>query len=323
MVPKSPMTVTRLLTWEARMSKAAAEDADPEEVTPIKPRFLLGARFEVARCTHVKRRQGDGLNRQGIFVGCAGWSVGGEHAASFPNQGTHLQRYASHFNCVEINSSFYRPHRRQTYTRWAESVPEAFRFSVKVPKRITHQLRLTNCERPLEEFIGQCTGLGEHLGCLLVQLPPSMAFDVTVAEGFFRILKEQYSGPVIVEPRHESWADATSLLMTRQVSQAAVDPSRLSTDASPGGALGVQYWRLHGSPRIYYSAYGRSFLEGFASQLQAAAAEGATVWCIFDNTASGAALRNALDLSALLTQKADRVVSPPPGRMSHEPLGNR
>jgi uncharacterized protein YecE (DUF72 family) len=70
-----------------------------------------------------------------IFIGCAGWSLGREYWPQFPAEGTHLQRYAARFNGAEINSSFYRPHRRQTYERWADSVPEGFRFSVKVPKQ--------------------------------------------------------------------------------------------------------------------------------------------------------------------------------------------
>lgn len=189
--------------------------------------------------------------------------------------------------------------------RWAESVPQAFRFSVKVPKQITHELRLANCEQQLEAFIGQCTGLGERLGCLLVQLPPSLVFDDRTAGVFFKMLKAQYTGPVVLEPRHESWADAAQWLMAFQISQAAVDPSRLSTDSSPAGASDVQYWRLHGSPRMYYSAYELPYLEKLARRLQASVTEGKTVWCIFDNTASGAALRNALELSVLLSNQAD------------------
>ncbi|MVV48082.1 DUF72 domain-containing protein [Pseudomonas sp. PB120] len=239
---------------------------------------------------------------QTIFIGCAGWTVGREQAATFPEEGTHLQRYASQLNCVEINSSFYRPHRHSTYARWADSVPKAFRFCVKVPRQITHERRLVDCEEALQAFIGQCTGLGERLGCMLLQLPPSLAFDEVVAESFFITLKQQYKGPVIVEPRHESWVHATSLLMAYQIAQAAVDPSRLSTDTSPAGTSEVQYWRLHGSPRIYHSAYDLPYLETLARKLQITTAEGAMVWCIFDNTASGAALRNALELSALLSK---------------------
>lgn len=239
------------------------------------------------------------MNPQPIYIGCAGWNVGREQASAFPVQGTHLQRYSAKLNCVEINSSFYRPHRHQTYARWAEAVPQAFRFSVKIPKRITHELRLANSEPLLEEFLGQCCGLGQNLGCLLVQLPPSLAFDETVVEDFFTALRAQYSGSVILEPRHPSWVDAGAMLTAYGISQAAVDPSRISTDLSPTGTMGVQYWRLHGSPRIYFSAYDPTYLKSLAHTLRAAAAKGVSVYCIFDNTASGAALRNALELSTL------------------------
>ncbi|MFP3449077.1 DUF72 domain-containing protein, partial [Pseudomonas sp. SIMBA_067] len=89
-----------------------------------------------------------------------------EHCPAFADEGTHLQRYASRFNAVEINSSFYRAHQPKTYERWAQSVPASFRFSVKVPKRITHELRLQRCETALDEFLEQCLHLGEKLGCL-------------------------------------------------------------------------------------------------------------------------------------------------------------
>ena len=234
-----------------------------------------------------------------IYVGCAGWSLGREHWPAFPVEGSHLQRYVARLNGVEINSSFYRPHRRQTYERWADGVPEAFRFSVKMPKHITHELRLAGCEAALDKFLAECGGLGERLGCLLVQLPPSLAFDATIAEAFFTTLRQRFSGPVVLEPRHESWVIAEPMLMAHQITQAAVDPSRISNDLSPKGWSGTQYWRLHGSPRIYHSAYDSPYLQNLAQALQSAAAAGAATWCIFDNTASGAALGNALTLATL------------------------
>lgn len=240
------------------------------------------------------------MKGQSIFIGCAGWSLGREHSPAFPGDGTHLQRYAAQLNGVEINSSFYRPHRRQTYARWADGVPEDFRFCVKVPRQITHEQRLADCEQCLEGFLEQCSGLGERLGCLLVQLPPSLVFDAAIAGAFFAALRAQYSGAVVVEPRHASWVDAEPLYMTFGLTQAVVDPSRISTDSSPRGMPQVNYWRLHGSPRIYYSAYDPDYLCNLARRVETASAQG-SVWCIFDNTASGAALRNALELRALLS----------------------
>lgn len=240
------------------------------------------------------------MNTQPIFTGCAGWNLSREFSAAFAAEGTHLQRYAARLNCVEINSSFYRPHRQQTYQRWAASVPAGFRFSVKMPKLITHVQRLQGCDQALDEFVLQCSGLGDRLGCLLVQLPPSLAFVESDAEAFFISLRRRFPGHVVLEPRHESWTDAEALLVHYHIAQAAVDPSRISTDSTPRGWPGLKYWRLHGSPRIYYSPYDLFRLERLAVELQAASADGLAAWCIFDNTASGAALDNALTLAQCL-----------------------
>lgn len=240
------------------------------------------------------------LNDQPFFIGCAGWNLGREYWTAFAPEGTHLQRYASRLHGVEINSSFYRAHRQQTYARWADSVSPGFRFSVKVPKLMTHERRLQHCEQELEVFLAECSGLQDRLGCLLVQLPPSLMFDESVAEAFFIALRTRYAGDVVLEPRHESWAGAGPLLMAYRIAQAAVDPIRLRGDDEPQGWPGVKYWRLHGSPRIYYSHYDLPWLEKLAGTLRTAAADGVATWCIFDNTAGGAALGNALTLAALL-----------------------
>ena len=218
----------------------------------------------------------------------------------FPAHGTHLQRYAAHLTAVEINSSFYRPHRPQTYSRWADSVPEPFRFSVKLPKLITHVQRLQGCEQLLDEFLSQCTALGESLGCLLVQLPPSLAYDEGIATDFFLALRQRYAGALVLEPRHETWLNADALLIEQHVGRVAADPSPMTGGGTPGGWPGIHYWRLHGSPRIYHSDYEPDRLQALAQHLQNSVQKGITTWCIFDNTASGFALGNALTLQACI-----------------------
>src|SRR5262245_14948488 len=112
-----------------------------------------------------------------IIVGCAGWNLRKEFAKNFPASGTHLERYATRFDGVEINSSFYRPHRTSSYRRWADATPPHFRFSVKIPKQITHVCRLINVDTYMDRFCEEVVGLGEKLGVLLAQLPPSLQFD--------------------------------------------------------------------------------------------------------------------------------------------------
>ena len=237
-----------------------------------------------------------------LHVGCAGWSIPRAVHSEFPDAGSHLMRYAHRLVATEINSSFYKPHRASTYARWAESVPRGFRFSVKMPKTITHELRLIGATELLSNFLRDVSALGDKLGCLLVQLPPSLVFDDDVARKFFEGLKSSHDGAIAFEPRHASWfaADADRIYNDYSIARVAADPS-LATDAlQPGAASDMAYFRLHGSPRTYYSAYDHAFLATLANTIQRALSQRSHVWCIFDNTTLGAALPNALELMQLL-----------------------
>jgi uncharacterized protein YecE (DUF72 family) len=240
-------------------------------------------------------------------IGIAGWAIRREHSARFAHVGTHLQRYATLFNCVEINSCFYRPHRLSTYARWAESVPPNFRFAVKLPKVITHELRLAGAAAALDQFLAETSGLGEKRGPILVQLPPSFAFDAATAENFFDELRNRYDGEVVFEPRHETWftTEVESLLRERRIARVAADPARVPSAADPGGYDRIVYYRLHGSPRTYYSAYPAEVLADIAKVLEERAAQGIDTWCIFDNTALGAATTDALIVKSQLRTRAE------------------
>lgn len=237
-----------------------------------------------------------------VYLGCAGWNLRREHSGRFSDAGTHLQRYASGFNAVEINSCFYRPHRFTTYERWAASVPEYFRFAVKLPKAITHQARLVGVETDLDRFLGETSGLGVKRGPVLVQLPPSFAFDEPLANVFFGQLRDRFEGDVVFEPRHDTWfTDAVDSMLVRwRVARVAADPARVPVAAEPGGYERIVYYRLHGSPRIYYSSYPPDILETVSQTLERKSAQGITAWCIFDNTALGAATTDALTVKSHL-----------------------
>lgn len=230
-----------------------------------------------------------------LHIGTAAWALPRDVRDSFPPGASNLERYAGRFNATEINTSFYRPHRRDTYTRWAASVPPDFRFAVKLPKAITHEARLTDCEALLVRFAEEIAGLGDKRGPVLVQLPPSFAFDAPLADTFFAQLDAIVGGPVAFEPRHPSWFDpqADALLAAHRVARVAADPAPVPAAAMPGGWRGLAYFRLHGSPRIYWSAYDDAAL---AAWRQSAVAANAESWIILDNTASGAATRDALSL---------------------------
>jgi uncharacterized protein YecE (DUF72 family) len=204
-------------------------------------------------------------------------------------------------NCVEVNSSFYRPHKFATWARWAASVPEDFRFAVKAPKAVTHAAKLVDCGGLLVEFFGQVAGLREKLGPVLLQLPPKGGFEAGVAREFFATLREVYAGAVVLEPRHAGWfgGDVERLLREFEVGRVAADPpAGSSLAARPGGDLGLRYFRWHGSPRTYWSAYDSGRLHGLAAELQGYP-DGES-WVIFDNTAAGAGLGNAAELMGYL-----------------------
>lgn len=236
-----------------------------------------------------------------IRIGTAGWSIPRAAATRFGPTGTHLQRYAGVFSCVEINSSFYRGHAAATYARWRESTPPDFRFAVKMPRAITHELKLRDAQHPLTEFFAQVEPLGDKRGPILMQLPPSLALESDVATAFLRFVRARYAGQVVCEPRHPTWftAEATSLLERYDIARVAADPPLAPGADAPGGSARVVYYRLHGSPRMYWSKYDESYLAALVSRLRDhASAE--TVWCIFDNTAMGTAIENAFELQALL-----------------------
>ena len=236
-----------------------------------------------------------------FFVGTAGWSIPRASAARCPSEGAHLQRYSRVFACAEINSSFHRPHAPRTYAKWADSTPPDFRFAVKVPRTITHDQKLRRSRQPVRQFVQETAALGEKRGPILVQLPPSLQFDRRVAGRFFDMLREEYDGPVVCEPRHVTWfaPDAGDLLERFVVSRVAADPPPAPGSERPGGWDGLVYFRLHGSPRKYWSKYEDAFLGSLAAGIGALPAS-VDVWCVFDNTASGAALENAWEFKALL-----------------------
>lgn len=235
-----------------------------------------------------------------IRIGTAGWAVPRTVADAFPREGSGLQRYAARFDAAEINSTFYRPHGPATWARWRDTTPESFRFAVKVPKAVTHVARLVACEAPMAAFLDQVSHLGEKLGPLLVQLPPSLAFEAAEARAFFAHLRGRFAGAAVCEPRHPSWfeGEADAMLVDLRIGRVAADPAPHPAARRPGGWTGLGYWRWHGSPRMYFSAYGEAPLAALAEELSASASH--ELWCMFDNTASGAAAADALLLQRSL-----------------------
>jgi uncharacterized protein YecE (DUF72 family) len=233
-----------------------------------------------------------------LHVGTAGW---GNPPAKRPERNsseTHLKFYSRHFDCVEINSSFHRRHRQSTYARWRDEVPERFRFSIKMPRSITHESRLTRCAAEVAEFYEDAMALQPKLGVVLVQLPPALEFDSDTVRAFFASVPRIDRVTVACEPRHPSWftREADNELRDAQVSRVAADPARCAGADGPGGSTRLAYYRWHGAPHIYYSKYSKTRLAAFADSV--ANTDAVESWCIFDNTARHEAWDDAQNFMA-------------------------
>ncbi|MCX8995487.1 DUF72 domain-containing protein [Rhizobiaceae bacterium BDR2-2] len=227
------------------------------------------------------------------IIATAAWSIPKTVADRFAREGSGLTRYASVFAGVEINSTFYRRHKPSTFARWAESVPGSFRFSVKIPREITHVRAMKDIRERFDIFLEDIAPLGEKRGPLLFQLPPSLAFDPDEMETALKTIRNADQGMIVIEVRHKSWRpdEAVALLRKYSVDRVLADPAPVwsaETFTDP-----PRYVRLHGKPKIYYSRYTDEEIRSFSRRLASDS------WCVFDNTASGAAIENALTMLAL------------------------
>lgn len=229
-------------------------------------------------------------------IATAAWSIPKKVAHKFAPEGNGIARYASVFDGVEINSTFYRRHKPTTFAGWADSVPDSFRFSVKMPREITHIRAMKDINEPLHIFLEDIAALGEKCGPLLCQLPPSLRFNQDVMKTAFQTMREACSLLIVLEARHKSWmaSEALALLQTYSIERVFADPAPVwpydSFEQPPF------YMRLHGQPKIYYSSYCIEEINRFSQLLTPYG------WCVFDNIASGAAIENALALSAIIKQ---------------------
>lgn len=229
------------------------------------------------------------------LIGLAGWSEAvSKHRTYFPGSGSGLTRYAETFSMVEVNSSFYRAVRAETFTSWAEQTPSGFRFSVKINRAVTHAARLS-ANAKLEQALEPMMSLGPKLAAVLIQLPPTLATDPDRDAAFLDRLRSLYAGMVAWEPRHPSWEAPEA---ARLLEEHGITPVRTTIPAA-GAAHGSSgsYVRLHGTPRRYYSAYSTADLTSLSEWLRR---DSSPSIVIFDNTASSAGVRNAIELTELL-----------------------
>lgn len=231
-------------------------------------------------------------------VGCSGWSYphwkGRFHAADIPRR-RWLAHYASLFDTVELNNSFYRLPAPETFASWAQQVPEGFVFAVKASRYLTHMKRLRDPEEPLDRLLDQAQHLGPALGPILYQLPPRWMPDLERLTAFLEALPRftpggdvPRVGPLthVIEFRHETGVthDVLALLRRHDVSLCLHD--------MPGGPVGpvaravtarAVYVRFHGFSGRYAGRYPDRVLDDWAAFLRPHLEDGRDVYAYFNN----------------------------------------
>jgi len=240
-----------------------------------------------------------------IHVGCSGWVYRHWRGLFYPQhlpQKRWFEWYAREFDTVEINASFYRLPLPSTFEGWRDKAPPGFRYAVKVNRFITHMKKLAGCEEEVERFIALSRLLGDALGPLLYQLPPSLHKDLARLEAFLRSLPKDLEQAV--EFRHASWYedDVLSLLDRYGIGFVAHDLKGL---ASPRWASGpIAYVRFHGTAGKYHGRYPDEALLEWADWAAAQALSGRSVWCYFNNDIHGHAIDDARTLKSVVGQTA-------------------
>jgi uncharacterized protein YecE (DUF72 family) len=240
-----------------------------------------------------------------IHVGCSGWVYrhwrGIFYSEGLP-QKRWFERYAEEFDTVEINASFYRLPLASTFEGWRDKAPPGFRYAVKVNRFITHMKKLVECEDAVDRFIALARPLGEKLGPLLYQLPPSLHKNVERLDTFLaRIPKDLEQ---VFEFRHKSWYDeeVVALLDRHGVGFVAHDLKGL---ASPRWASGrTAYVRFHGTGGRYHGRYSDKTLLDWTDWIREQRDNGRSVWCYFNNDIHGHAIEDARTLKSMVGQIA-------------------
>ncbi len=234
-------------------------------------------------------------------IGTSGWNYKHWKGGFYPEglaQSKWLEYYAEHFDTVELNATFYRLPAPSTFERWYERTPPGFLWSVKASKFITHTRRLKECEEPLERLYEALAPLKEKLGVILFQLPPSLAYEPSVAEGFFRLLNKDFRHTL--EVRNKSWIQdqAFQMMETYNIAFCISDTAGrypyheiTTTD--------FVYVRLHGSRKLYASCYTEQEIATWAKKLKAWSRP---AFVYFDNDFEGYAIKNARQLIEALGQ---------------------
>ena len=242
---------------------------------------------------------------ENIHIGTSGWSYKHWRENFYP-KGTkpadYLSYYAEHFSTTEINTTFYHLPRISTVENWKDKVPDTFRFCIKMSRYLTQMKKLLEPEEPLERFITAIEPVKHLCGVILLQLPPSLAFDYERADYLFSLLKKEYNDyQFALEVRHNSWLeiDSISLLTKYEIAFVISQSGNRFPYAEMITAKNI-YVRFHGPDALYASSYSDDSLRYYAAKFLQWQKEGHTVWAYFNNDINGHAIANANALVSMI-----------------------
>lgn len=246
-----------------------------------------------------------------VRIGTSGIVLPG-NKATFPAEfqtGTRLHYYGALFNTLEINSSFYKIPKASTFEKWANEVPDHFKFTVKLWRGITHVKKLEYSVDDVTHFMHAADGLGNKKGCLLIQFPASIRIDylADVERMLQRLdqLNENGQWQLAIELRHSSWyrENAHAVFAKYKTSLVLHDMPNSTTPLDDLLLKSVYstcvYVRFHGPTGHYDGSYSNQFIDDYAERINSWRASGKDVYVYFNNTI-GSALQNAERLQQYL-----------------------
>ncbi|HEY9578271.1 MAG TPA: DUF72 domain-containing protein [Rhizorhapis sp.] len=236
-----------------------------------------------------------------IRIGCSGWNYHHWRKAFYP-EGLPVKQwfshYASHFDTVEINASFYRLPKAATFTGWCKQAPPGFCYAVKAPRFITHMHKLKDVAEPMELFLGNARHLGKALGPILYQLPPHWHFNRERLVQFLELLPDDMRH--VFEFRDPTWIteEVLELLGEKGASFCAHDMPNVPT---PRWATGpIAYVRFHGASGKYWGRYSKEVLCEWRDWMIDQSRQDREVWAYFNNDTEAQAIADATALKGLI-----------------------
>jgi uncharacterized protein YecE (DUF72 family) len=246
-----------------------------------------------------------------ILVGTSGWQYRDWRGPFYPEglpQRRWLEHYAAHFATVEVNNAFYRLPERDTFAQWRARTPDDFCVAVKVSRYLTHIKRLREPAEPVARFVERATALGDRLGPVLLQLPPTLRADPAALDETLALFPREVR--VAVEPRHRSWwtGEIESVLKGHNAALCWAD--RKGRPVTPlWRTADFGYLRMHEGRAHPWPHYGRAALRSWLDRLDL----GVDTYVYFNNDPGCAAVADAAAFAALARDR-DLPVTRTPGR---------